>query len=91
MVLGIMSDPPYSEGKVQLQQGDRIVLYTDGVSEASDASGKEFGAESLLPLLEQADGNSKDLCNSIVAATAAFNYGPPHDDVTCVCVRVLQP
>ena len=42
-VLGVRSDWRYSQGQIDLESGDRLLLFTDGVSEARDAAGEEFG------------------------------------------------
>ena len=90
IVLGILSEPVYDQGVAQLQQGDTIVLYTDGVSESADAAGNEFGSAPIVPLLESFQGNSLDLCQKIISAAEDFNSGPPHNDITCVCVRISE-
>jgi len=46
--LGIMSDAEFREGRTQLHPGDVLVIYSDGVSEAVNPSGEEFGPTRLL-------------------------------------------
>ena len=50
-VLGAFPNAPFAEGQIQLQQGDRLVLFTDGLTEALDLSGEQFGEQRLEQLL----------------------------------------
>src|SRR5678815_523101 len=50
-VLGVFSDRRYFEGELDLQSGDCLVLFTDGVTEAQNASGDEFGEDRMRDLL----------------------------------------
>jgi len=88
LVLGIFADSVYDEGTVQLERGDTIVLYTDGVSESVNESGIEFGSKPIVKLLQDESGNSVDICQKIIQTAETFNFGPAHDDITCVCVRI---
>jgi serine phosphatase RsbU (regulator of sigma subunit) len=47
LVLGAMEDVEYEEGRIQLQSGDTLILYTDGVTEAHDSHGAMFGLDRL--------------------------------------------
>jgi phosphoserine phosphatase RsbU/P len=48
MVLGVLGDSAYSETEVELRAGDRLVLFTDGITEAGSLEGNEFGDERLV-------------------------------------------
>ena len=48
MVIGLFDDVPFEEATVVLESGDFLVTFTDGVSEALDPSGEEFGDDRLL-------------------------------------------
>ncbi|MDQ3667096.1 MAG: serine/threonine-protein phosphatase [Acidobacteriota bacterium] len=50
-VLGVFPDGQYLQGEIELSSGDSLVFFTDGVTEARDASGDEFGEERLQELL----------------------------------------
>ncbi|MEF3312960.1 SpoIIE family protein phosphatase [Paenibacillus sp. GYB004] len=57
--LGVMDDTVYSDHETMIESGDRIVLYTDGITEAEDRSGRQYGShklQTLLELLRGADG-----------------------------------
>ncbi len=49
-VLGVFPEGAYEQGQTPLHTGDRLVLYTDGITEANDANGEEFGEERLIDL-----------------------------------------
>ena len=51
-MLGPFEDPPYSATTFSVEDGDRIVLITDGILEARDSSGREFGMERLRHIVE---------------------------------------
>ena len=52
-VLGIFDEWEYEQGEVQLAPGDRLLMFTDGVTEVRDATGEEFGEDRLVELLVQ--------------------------------------
>jgi sigma-B regulation protein RsbU (phosphoserine phosphatase) len=52
LMIGPFSDPNYSAVTFSLEKGDRILLITDGIVEAFDSSGKEFGTDRLKQILE---------------------------------------
>jgi PAS domain S-box-containing protein len=92
MILGVLPDAVDPEGTldVDLDRGDRVVLYTDGMTDVFDARGemlgvpgvqKFVGETSLLPFAEMKQG--------ILDRVAAWREGPPSDDVSLVLVEVL--
>ena len=50
--LGLIAGTSYSQTAIQLEPGDLLLLYTDGVNEAHDESGTQLGLERLFPSLE---------------------------------------
>jgi sigma-B regulation protein RsbU (phosphoserine phosphatase) len=87
-ILGrLFGEIPLKEGKLDLQSGDRVVLFTDGVSEARNESEEEFGEEALAELIRSARTESAvDLQDVIVNAVATFTGNNFHDDVTLLVV-----
>jgi serine phosphatase RsbU (regulator of sigma subunit) len=78
----------YEEREIALQHGDRIVLFTDGVSEASHG-GEMFGEERIAELTAAAgDASAEELQRRIVDAATSFAGGEIEDDLTLVVVRV---
>ena len=76
--------------EAQLTPGDMLVLYTDGVTEATNANGEEFGEKHLL---ETVASNSQlpvaPLLQAIVGAVQKFSGGEQQDDITLVVARAL--
>jgi phosphoserine phosphatase RsbU/P len=88
-VLGVFPDHHYLEAEIDLQSGDCLVLFTDGVTEAPNASGKEFGEERLQELLTIGQKlRAAELRDRIMAAVNEFSDGEVCDDATLMVVRV---
>jgi sigma-B regulation protein RsbU (phosphoserine phosphatase) len=92
-VLGILPDRRYLQGEIDLQSGDWLVLFTDGVTEARGPSGREFGEDRLEELLNQLlNGAHKlraaELRDRIMEAVKEFSDGEVYDDATLMIVRV---
>ncbi len=88
-VLGVFPDGEYAQGEIELRSGDRLVFFTDGVTEASDSEGIEFGDERLQELLSRRGWFSADeLRDLIMADVAEFSDGPVQDDATLIVVKV---
>ena len=89
--LGLFPDWTYERGAVQFSAGDRLVLFTDGVTEVCDAAGEEFGEERLLAvLLENRHLNAGELQERILAEVAKFSGGRFQDDATLVVLAVAS-
>jgi len=90
-VLGIFPEQDYVSASVPLASGDRVVLYTDGVTEANNPAGEEFGDERLLALLlEHPALSASDLQKEILRAAGEFSGGHWHDDATLVVLSVCE-
>lgn len=87
--LGLFEDATYSQRQVRLEPGDFIVFYTDGVTDAMDPAGAEFGKERLLALIRaQRQTTAPALAASLAAALQTFTAAAPAaDDITLVIVR----
>src|SRR5229473_2077561 len=84
-VLGVFATRNYEMGSAQLSPGDRVILFTDGVTEACNPAGEEFGEARLLRLLQEQRSLSADgLQAKILAAVAEFSGGRWQDDATLV-------
>lgn len=83
-----LGDYPYETGRIALQPGDTLCLFTDGVSEASDGNAL-FGSERLGDLLRQLPPGDVDLlCCALRDAVRRFEAGlPAADDLTLLVAR----
>jgi sigma-B regulation protein RsbU (phosphoserine phosphatase) len=83
--------PPYRAAEVVLQPGDTLVLYTDGIVEAVDPDGQEFGMERLQDVCRRhCAGTCQELADAVEKDLAAFVRGVPFpDDRTIVTARRL--
>src|SRR4051812_19257702 len=82
-VLGVISDGEYEQAQVTLAAGDRLVLFTDGLTEARSPTDEEFGEDRLLDALLQHHACSAPALQARLAdAVAAFTGGRLQDDAT---------
>jgi phosphoserine phosphatase RsbU/P len=88
--LGSFAGSTYDELGFDLSPGDVFVFCTDGVFEANDALGREFGAERLLDVVQTARGRSpQDVVDAIFNAVQEFRGDtPPNDDMTAVALKI---
>ena len=87
--LGLFEGSEYVESTFRLEAGERLVLYTDGVTEAFDQDRNEFGEPRLVALLERIGlaGSVEDLGNAILHEVSAFaGEAPQSDDITVLIV-----
>ena len=88
-VLGVLRNWRYEEQEVRLNAGDRILLYSDGITENRNAAGEEFGEARLVDLLSYCtDGNAEGLIEHVIAAAENFGQGTFEDDVTVVALSL---
>lgn len=89
---GVIFSKTIEETTVPIEPGDVFVFYTDGLSEAMDKSGEEFGEERLLELITQVgEKTARELRDTIKREVDRFCKGAePHDDFTMVVVRVAS-
>jgi len=91
LLLGAFEDPRPQEGTVQMGGGDRLILYTDGVTEAENPNHEFFGEERLEETLRNLDptANAEQILESITNAVREFEAGEEaSDDMTIVVLRI---
>jgi len=88
--LGSFFGSTYDEVSFPLLKGDVFVFATDGVFEAMDREGREFGADRLIAQVAAArDASARDIVDRITAAVEDFRGAiPPNDDMTIVAVKI---
>ena len=79
----------YREDTLQLESGDTLVMFTDGVTEALNPEEKEFGTERLKAVLSGlADNSSQQIINAIKTAITDFTNGAEQsDDITMLVIK----
>jgi serine phosphatase RsbU (regulator of sigma subunit)/pSer/pThr/pTyr-binding forkhead associated (FHA) protein len=87
--LGIKPDVEYREGRTQLQPGDVLVIYSDGVTEAVSPSGEEFGATRLYEVVSRnINASAAGIRDRIESSLTKFAQGTSAaDDITLVIVK----
>lgn len=87
-VLAGMEGIRYRKNELQLQPGDMLYLYTDGVTEATDASNELYGENRLAALLDASTGaDAQHICAAVKADVDAFvGEAPQFDDMTMLCL-----
>ena len=87
--IGLMPGSLYGEGRRDLGVGDVVALFTDGVIEAPDLHGEEFGESRLVEVLTRHHGEPlSDIRDAVIEAIRAWSRdGAPHDDITLVLAR----
>ena len=88
-VLGILPDLGYKREQARLERGDLIAVYSDGVTEAENPDGEEFGQDRLADILVQTrDRDSGSIIAEVNRAVDTWCAGAPAaDDVTLIVVR----
>lgn len=87
-VLGLFQEWDCSIAECDLQPGDLLALYTDGVTEASDQDGQEFGEERLIEMLRQHhDHPCQSALEEIAGEVRRLNPNDQHDDITLILAK----
>jgi len=87
---GSIFDAKLQQARLSLGAGDILALYTDGLSEARNAQGQEFGEERLCALLKKnADLSASDLKDAVIDEILKFLDGQNlHDDLTLLLIKI---
>ena len=88
--VGLFPDATWQERVVPLGRGDRVIAYTDGVTEAWSPSGEEWGIKGLVQAARACrTGSADELVRSILDSMDDFSQGVQTDDATVAILRVL--
>jgi phosphoserine phosphatase RsbU/P len=89
VILGILPMAGYQETRVEMQRGDILVLFSDGVTEAANPKDEDFGEERLAELVaSMRDRPAAEIVEAIDVAVTEFTEGAPAaDDITVVVAR----
>ena len=90
-VLGVIPDAVYQEGQTTFMPGDRLVLVTDGITEAMNAQGEEFGEDRLIDVLrENHERSGLDLQQIVFDRVLSFTGQPLQDDATMMIISASR-
>ncbi len=89
-VIGLMDFAPFTEGTIDIREGDVLLGFTDGISECMNRGEEEWGEDRLIPVLRAGrDLAAKDLVHRIMTEADAFAAGAKqHDDMTLIVMKV---
>jgi phosphoserine phosphatase RsbU/P len=89
--VGLFADSEYREGSVPIETGDLVIAFTDGLIEATNQDGEEWGVQGLLKAAAggaQCSQDAGDLVHLIFNSVDGFSQGHQTDDATLAVVRV---
>jgi sigma-B regulation protein RsbU (phosphoserine phosphatase) len=89
-IIGTFLNGPYEQETIKLQSGDILVVYTDGVTEALNPAGVEFGEEQLRSIVvESLRLSARESAERIIAKVLEWQgQAPQHDDITLIVANV---
>jgi sigma-B regulation protein RsbU (phosphoserine phosphatase) len=89
VILGAFQERVYEQGEIELRPGDRLVMFTDGVSEAVNAEGEEFGEERIVEAsLRHRQLTAETLRHTLLELVTEFCGDEFEDDATVLVVAV---
>jgi sigma-B regulation protein RsbU (phosphoserine phosphatase) len=89
LVLGVTADWSYSTDDHALEAGDRLVCFTDGITEALSPDGEEFGEPRLVEIIqEHVEASAEQLTGIVSGAVTAWTNGSAQDDATLIALAV---
>jgi len=84
--LGIDREHPYASSEIELGEGDALVLYSDGIQEATDHAGRMLGLDAIERTVAATDANAAGLTRALMLAAESHAPGTPEDDRSVVSV-----
>jgi len=88
-VLGVFPDATYDRARTSLQSGDRLLLYTDGITESCNDAGEEFGQARLSDaLLRNRHLDATSLHAAVMSDIKRFATAGFQDDATLLTVAI---
>ncbi|HMK31294.1 MAG TPA: PP2C family protein-serine/threonine phosphatase [Terriglobales bacterium] len=90
LVLGVSPESRYEEGALSLHPDDRLLLFTDGITEAANANQDEYGDDRIQLLVkEHIADNASELMARVMADASQFCQGQFADDATMIVLAVV--
>ena len=89
-VCNLIEHPKYKMATIQVEHGDRIILYTDGITEAFNKENKPFETERMLDLIKNnLDLEGKALVKKVVSEVEAYTKKPIADDMAIIIAKLI--
>ncbi len=89
IVMGVFPDAAFKQAELQLSAGDRLFFYTDGITEAPNATGDEFGEDRLVDAgRSSAERSAEAIKDHVLQDLSAFTGGAFADDATLIVVEL---
>ena len=87
--VAVMEDMPFAEHSFKMEKGDRLFVYTDGVSEAMNTAGELFGEERLVEVMNTGrEAGPEEVIGIVNNALAEYTHGAEQsDDITMLCLE----
>ncbi|AMV71197.1 PP2C family protein-serine/threonine phosphatase [Desulfuromonas carbonis] len=90
--VGFFDAPEIQSGSFRFHPQDRLLLYTDGITESSNPAGELFGTERLQQVLREKDGDYRNFLNQLFAVRGDFaGDTAPEDDCTAIVIDFHTP
>lgn len=90
--LGFFAEPEISQGRFKFDPGDRLLLHTDGINEATNESDEQFGDANIEAALLEFEGDHLELLDALFAKMVDFGCtNPPRDDCTAIVLDFHRP
>ncbi len=89
-ILGPTPDATYSRGYIAVEPGDILCLYTDGIVEARNEEGEEYGLNRLISFVrDEGPGSAQQIVQAVLNAVSTWSAGESQDDRTVVVVKAV--
>jgi len=91
LILGVRKGVPFEEKQLPMEEGDVLILYTDGITEAQNDAGELFGLGRLCGIIGARHSESpREISDAVLREVTAFTDGaPPQDDMTMIVMKVV--
>lgn len=87
--MGILAEPGYTEEHVSLSDGDTIILYTDGITEARNAAGEFWSESGLIDCVKNADKrDAESISRAVVESARRYSNDQLDDDLTVLVLKI---
>ena len=86
-IVRIFEENLYDEKNITVKKGDKILLYTDGITEGRDYDGKEFGEKGVVNAIKKSPDN---ILIELEKQIEGHSWGEQEDDFTVLLVEVMR-